>query len=91
MFFDKKFIGQKFKEYRKKLHYNQEKVAEKTGIAEKHYGRLERGTCMPTLETFFKIIDVLKIPLSEFGKISNLAEDDNRNNLIREIYLIIKN
>ena len=61
MFLDKKFIGQKLKEYRKKASLSQEQVAEKTGLAEKHYGRLERGACMPTLETFFKLIEFLNI------------------------------
>ncbi len=34
-----KFIGQKLKEYRKKASLSQEQIAEKTGLAEKHYGR----------------------------------------------------
>ena len=38
MFLDKKFIGQKLKEYRKKASLSQEQIAEKTGLAEKHYG-----------------------------------------------------
>lgn len=88
MFYDKKFIGQKLKEYRKKANLSQEQLAERTGLAEKHYGRLERGACMPTLETFFTIIEALNIPLSEFGL--NIKEhkstNKNREKLLKEVY-----
>ena len=87
MFLDKKFIGQKLKEYRKKANLSQEQVAEKVGLAEKHYGRLERGACMPALETFFKLISVLNIPLAEFGAKSDDIENKSRDELIKEIYL----
>ena len=87
MFLDKKFIGQKLKEYRKKASLSQEQIAEKTGLAEKHYGRLERGACMPTLETFFNLIGALNIPLSEFGVDSKDIGNKSRDELIREIYL----
>ena len=87
MFLEKEFIGQKLKEYRKKLNISQEKLAEKVGIALKHYGRLERGTCIPTLITFFKLVDILNIPLSEFGTKNIDIIDKNRNELIKEIYL----
>ena len=88
MFYDKKFIGHKIKEYRKKAKLSQEQIAEKTGLAEKHYGRLERGTCMPTLETFFTIVDALNIPLSEFGLDikKNQIINSNREKLLKEIY-----
>ena len=84
---DKKFIGQKLKEYRKKASLSQEQIAEKTGIAEKHYGRLERGACIPTLETFFKLITALNIPLSEFGVNLEDTKNKSRDELIKEIYL----
>ncbi|MBQ8460174.1 helix-turn-helix transcriptional regulator [bacterium] len=87
MFLEKKFIGQKFKEYRKKLGFSQEKLAEKAELALKHYGRLERGDCIPTLLTFFKLIEILEIPMSEFGIDIENIENENRNKLIREIYL----
>ena len=87
MFCDKKFIGQKFKEYRKKANLSQEQIAEKIGIAEKHYGRLERGVCMPTLETFFTLIETLNIPLLEFGLNINQEINKNKDKLLKEVYL----
>lgn len=87
MFYDKEYIGKKFKEYRRKLDYTQEELSEKVGIAEKHYGKLERGAFIPSLETFFKLIEVLNIPMSEFGIKNNANKNNLRDDLIREIYL----
>lgn len=86
VFSDKKFIGLKFKEYRKKKSLTQDEVAEKIGIAEKHYGRLERGICLPALDTFFKLVDYLDIPLSDYG-IRNITTNDHREMLIKEILI----
>lgn len=41
---------------------------------------------MPSLETFFKLIDTLKIPLSEFGAEIKKTENTNRDKIIKEIY-----
>ena len=41
---------------------------------------------MPSLETFFKLIDTLKIPLSEFGAEMEETENTNRDKIIKEIY-----
>ena len=79
------FLGKKFKEYRKKANLTQEELSEKIEIAEKHYGKLERGVFMPSLETFFKLIDTLKIPLSEFGIQIEKIENTNRDRIIKEI------
>ena len=86
-FCDKKFIGNKFKEYRKKAKMTQEELAEKIDIAEKHYGKLERGVFMPSLETFFKLVEILNIPLAQFGLNSEKISDLKREELLKEIYL----
>ena len=67
VFCDKKFIGCKLKEYRKKNKLTQEEIAEKIGISDKHYGKLERGIFLPGADTFLKLIDILNIPVCEFG------------------------
>ncbi len=87
VFLDKKHLGKIFKEYRKRAKLTQEALSEKIDIAEKHYGQLERGTFNPSLETFFKLVKVLNIPLSAFGL--NMKEEENklRESLIKEIYL----
>ena len=86
----KDFIGKKFKEFRKKAKLTQEEVSEKAEIDEKHYGKLERGIFSPSIETFFKIVKILKIPLNEFGISSqknDSTESEKRKRLLKEIYL----
>ena len=63
---DKEYIGKKLKEYRKKAKMTQETVSNRIDIDEKHYGKLERGLFTPSLESFFKLINVLNIPLALF-------------------------
>jgi len=86
MSFDKELIGQKFKKYRKLAKLSQEQLAEKVDLAEKHYGRLERGLSLPALDTFFKITKVLNIPLSEFGFYIIETENNLRNQLLKTIF-----
>ena len=75
VFCDKEFISKKLKEYRKKSKFTQEKLAEKIGITDKHYSKLERGIFLPGADTFLKLIDILNIPIYEFGLINKNTEE----------------
>lgn len=83
---DKEYIGKKLKEYRKKAKMTQETVSNRIDIDEKHYGKLERGLFTPSLESFFKLINVLNIPLEEFDVVEK-QDNDLKNSLIKEINL----
>lgn len=83
---DKEYIGKKLKEYRKKAKMTQEMVSNRIDIDEKHYGKLERGLFTPSLESFFKLINVLNIPLEEFDVVEK-QDNDLKNSLIKEINL----
>ena len=50
-----------FKEYRRLRGYTQEQLAELVGISWRQLNRIENETSTPTLETFKKLVDVLKI------------------------------
>ena len=63
-------------------------LSEKIEISEKHYGQLERGSFSPSLETFFKLVEVLNIPLSEFGIKINNVKNKTGNELLKEIYTL---
>ena len=63
-------------------------LSEKIEISEKHYGQLERGSFSPSLETFFKLVEVLNIPLSEFGIKINNVKNKTRNELLKETYTL---
>ena len=91
---DKKFIGQKIKQQRKRLKLTQFELAEKVGIHEKQLSRIEAGLHYPSLENFIKILRVLKINLREFEEkkeINPIKDDitqllDGSNNKELKIY-----
>ena len=70
---DKKYIGLKIKQYRKNAAMSQSELSEKVGMTEKNLSNIERGLQLPVLGSFFKIVKVLNIPLSEF----DLSTQDN--------------
>lgn len=49
------------KEYRLRMGFTQEQLAEKLDISTRHYQRIEANVCSTTLEMLIKIIQVLKI------------------------------
>lgn len=52
-----------FRKKRKKMGYNQQKMAELVGISQSFISDIERGEKTPSLEIFFLICDVLEIKL----------------------------
>lgn len=56
---DYALIGKHFRQQRKKMKLTQAIVAHVAGLSLAYYGHIERGTRIPSLETFVKIVDVL--------------------------------
>lgn len=83
---DKKFIADKIKEFRKKAGLTQTELAQKIGIGEKQISKIENYTNLPSLTTFFKIIDYLKIDISEFQINTIPLVNKNRLELEKFIY-----
>ena len=50
---------------RLEMEYSQDYMAEKLGISQPHYGRLERGDCHVTAEQLIAISKLLKATLDE--------------------------
>lgn len=50
-----------FERYRKIAGLTQEQVAEQTNISWRQLQRIEKGISIPTIETFAKLVKVLKI------------------------------
>ena len=88
VFCDKEYIGKKFREYRKKYNYTQEEIAEKVKISDKHYGKLERGVFLPGVDTFLKLVEVLNIPIAEFGITGNEKLEGSKEEFIKELYIL---
>lgn len=58
---DKVALGKKIREARLQKKYTQQKLAEKAEIGEMYLGEIERGTKMPSLRIFLKIIEALDV------------------------------
>ncbi|HWO22420.1 MAG TPA: helix-turn-helix domain-containing protein [Kofleriaceae bacterium] len=54
-------LGERARAARTKLGLNQSEVAERVGISNEVYGRLERGLMTPRLATFLRLCDVLDV------------------------------
>lgn len=84
---DKEFLGKKIKQLRINAKLSQAELSEKIGMTEKNLSNIERGLQVPALNSFLKLLDTLNIPLSEFGVSTTDVKNENRDELIKEIYL----
>ena len=83
---DKKYIAKKIKEYRLKMGLTQAELAEKIDIGTKQISRIEVADFYPSLNTFLKIVEVLKIDLNNFIAEDLKDENRTRKKLIKLIY-----
>ena len=58
---DKSALGQKLRQARQKKGYTQQVLAEIADIGNVYLGEIERGTKMPSLNIFIKLIEALDI------------------------------
>ena len=84
-FNDKKLIGRIVKSYRKKLGITQAELAEMVDLSDQHISRIESGCYLPSLTTFFEIVNVLKIDLCEFGFGVEATQNPLKNELLNKI------
>ena len=56
---DSILIGEKIRECRNALNLTQQQLAEKVGITPRYLGDIERGSKVPKLETFIKLLNGL--------------------------------
>ena len=86
---DKNLIGVKIKQYRKKRGMTQAYLSEKADISEKHLCKIETGVHYPSIAIFFKIREILDIPLEEFGiKINSSEENSIRDELLKYVFTL---
>ena len=78
---DKKVLGEKIKNRRKQLKMTQFELAEKIGLHEKHISRIESGQNYPNLESFFNILEVLDLKMSDFDQDVELEQGKTRDEL----------
>jgi transcriptional regulator with XRE-family HTH domain len=58
---DSENLGKRIREARMEKHYTQQQLAELAGIGQMYLGELERGTKMPSLKSFIRIIETLDV------------------------------
>ena len=86
MFNDKEFIAKKIRLARKNAKLTQEELSEKIGISAKQLSRIEMATYIPSLPTFFKVVNALKIDLREFGLEENISTSQSQEKFLKLIY-----
>ena len=74
---DAKLVGSVIKNYREKKNLSQEVVSGLADIGRTHLSAIERGERKPTLDTFYKISQALRVkPSFLMQQIENLTEED---------------
>ena len=68
-----------------------QELSEKIGMTEKNLSNIERGLQVPALNSFLRLLDVLNVSLTEFGISTSDTKNENRDELIKEIYLASPN
>lgn len=58
---DSENLGKRIREARIMKNYTQQQLAERAGIGQMYLGEIERGTKMPSLKSFIRIIETLGI------------------------------
>ena len=84
-FNDKKFIAQQVKIHRKKAGLTQAELAEKVNLSTQHISRIESACYIPSLSSFFTIVDTLNIDLRLFGLKMEETGNEVKNKLIENI------
>ena len=84
-FDDKAYLAEKIRSHRKKQRLTQSELAKLVNLTEQHISRIESGCYIPSLKSFFMLVDVLKIDLREFGFNNLLLKDSIKNSLIETI------
>lgn len=83
-FDDKYFLAKKIKYHRKKLNLTQAELAEMVNLSDPHISKIENGCYIPSLKSFFMLVDVLNIDLREFGY-NNISSDNPAKDRLIEL------
>lgn len=84
---NKKLLGKRIKELRKRTNLSQEKLAELAGIEPTTLSNIENGRNYPSFMTLEKILEILKTDFIDVFKFKHYNEPKN---LLSEIETILK-
>lgn len=84
---DKIYVGKIIRQKRRSLGLKQSELAEMIGISEKHLSKIETGKNYPALDNFFRMTEILKLTLKDFG--SEESEESNNSLNKNKLKMII--
>ena len=84
---DKIYVGKIIRQKRRSLGLKQSELAEMIGISEKHLSKIETGKNYPALDNFFRMTEILKLTLKDFG--SEDSEESNNSLNKNKLKMII--
>jgi len=84
---NKKMLGKRIKELRKRNNLSQEKLAELAGIEPTSLSNIENGRNYPSFITLEKILKILK---TDFVTVFKFAKHNEPESLLAEIETILK-
>lgn len=70
-------LGDFIQKYRQQYGWTQEELGWRTGITREHVGRIERGKCIPSVQTLYDLEKALNLPeCSLVRRVKGQAEED---------------
>ena len=82
---EKKLIGRRIKELRKRKGLSQESLAERAETSQNYLSRMERGTENPTLDMFIKVASALEVEMWEMFDFGHVASHKEIKGAIQNI------
>ena len=102
---DFKWIGKRIKAARKACNITQECLAEKAGLSPTYIGQIERGERVPTLQSFFQLIEALDVNIADIIRgeettghrhdeitsgINRVVFDEKKREFLREVSELVE-
>ncbi|MBW1834944.1 MAG: helix-turn-helix transcriptional regulator [Deltaproteobacteria bacterium] len=81
----RQMLGSRIKDIRTKKGMSQEKLSEKMGINPKYLSSIERGKENPTLNTFIKLAQSLKVDIGEIFNFIQAEDSSKRKSLVKSL------
>lgn len=80
-------LGRRLRQERHKMHWTQEKLAEKIEVSDAYIGQIERGERSLSLETLIKLANQLGVTVDYLLQDSIHITDDHFMNQVRQIMI----
>lgn len=80
-------LGKRLRQERHKMHWTQEKLAEKIDVSDAYIGQIERGERSLSLETLIKLANELGVTVDYLLQDSIQITDDHFMNQVKQIMI----